>query len=289
MISDELMQAKFEEAQRLVATAPAAPADRMSLIDALIAVARLEKSLQQNMQTLNEMRRLGALTRLDVDQYNKQCSRVYRVAMGLYVTTVQFVADALPGVDPADVASVLPIPAPPPLLPYPGVSSTGTMRGLGNPAAVVVAPAAAGGVAATAAGWAVAIIAGLLVLAVVAGVVYIVSSQARQIIGYQQELDAKERGDRLRVAAAQACIASGQSAEACQRLAEQNVPPPPTPPKAEDAERIASYIVWGMLGLAGLSVIPLVTNAFSALGSLGGERPRSRRSGIVVRPEDDYE
>jgi hypothetical protein len=294
MISDELLQAKFEEARRLVATAPAAPADRMSLIDALIAVARLEKSLQQNMQTLNEMRRLGALTRLDVDQYNKQCSRVYRVAMGLYVTTAQFVADALPGVDPADVASVLPIPAPPPLLPYPGVSSTGTMRGLGNPAvapaAVVVAPvAAAGGVAATAAGWAVAIIAGLLVLAVVAGVVYIVSSQARQIIGYQQELDAKERGDRLRVAAAQACIASGQSAEACQRLAEQNVPPPPTPPKAEDAERIASYIVWGMLGLAGLSVIPLVTNAFSALGSLGGERPRSRRSGIVVRPEDDYE
>jgi hypothetical protein len=289
MISDELLQAKFEEARRLVATAPAAPADRMSLIDALIAVARLEKSLQQNMQTLNEMRRLGALTRLDVDQYNKQCSRVYRVAMGLYVTTAQFVADALPGVDPADVASVLPIPAPPPLLPYPGVSSTGTMRGLGNPAAVVVAPAAAGGVAATAAGWAVAIIAGLLVLAVVAGVVYIVSSQARQIIGYQLELDAKERGDRLRVAAAQACIASGQSAEACQRLAEQNVPPPPKPPKAEDAERIATYLVWGVLGLAGLSVIPLITNAFNALGSLGGGRPRSRRSGIVVRPEDDDE
>lgn len=292
MISDELLQAKFEEARRLVATAPAAPADRMSLIDALIAVARLEKSLQQNMQTLNEMRRLGALTRLDVDQYNKQCSRVYRVAMGLYVTTTQFVGDALPFVDAADVARVLPFPAPPPLLPYPGVSSTGTMRGLGNPVAVapvVVAPVAAGAAAATAAGWAVAIIAGLLVLAVVAGVVYIVSSQARQIIGYQLELDAKERGDRLRVAAAQACIASGQSAEACQRLAEQNVPQPPKPPKAEDAERIATYIVWGMLGLAGLSVIPLITNAFNALGSLGGGRPRSRRSGIVVRPEDDDE
>ena len=294
MISDDLLQAKFEEARRLVATAPAAPADRMSLIDALIAFARLEKSLQQNMQTLNEMRRLGALTRLDVDQYNKQCTRVYRVAMGLYVTTTQFVGDALPFVDAADVARVLPFPAPPPLLPYPGVSSTGTMRGLGNPGAVavapiVVAPVAAGGAAATAVGWAVVIIAGLLVLALVAGGVYIVSSQVRQIITYQQELDAKERGDRLRVAAAQACIASGQSAEACQRLAEQNVPPPPKPPKAEDAERIATYLVWGMLGLAGLSVIPLVTNAFNALGSLGGGRPRSRRSGIVVRPEDDDE
>lgn len=293
MISDELLQAKFEEARRLVATAPAVPADRMSLIDALIAVARLEKSLQQNMQTLDEMRRLGALTRLDVDQYNKQCTRVYRVAMGLYVTTTQFVGDALPFVDAADVARVLPFPAPPPLLPYPGVSNTGTMRGLGNPAAVpaavVVAPVAAGGVAATAAGWAVAIIAGLLVLAVVAGTIYIVASQARQIITYQQELDAKERGDRLRVAAAQACIASGQSAEACQRLAERNVPQPPKPPKAEDAERIASYLVWGVLGLAGLSVIPLITNAFNALGSLGGGRPRSRRSGIVVSPADDYE
>jgi hypothetical protein len=287
MISDELLQAKFEEARRLVATAPAAPAGRMSLIDALIAFARLEKSLQQNMQTLDEMRRLGALTRLDVDQYNKQCTRVYRVAMGLYVTTTQFVADALPGVDAADVARVLPFPAPPPLLPYPGVSNTGTMRGLGNP--VVVAPVAAGGVAATAAVWAVAIIAGLLGLGVLVGVVYIVAAQARQIITYQQELDSKERGDRLRVAAAQACIASGQSAEACQRLAERNVPQPPKPPKAEDAERIASYLVWGVLGLAGLSVIPLITNAFNALGSLGGGRPRSRRSGIVVRPEDDDE
>jgi hypothetical protein len=294
MISDELLQAKFEEARRLVATAPAAPADRMSLIDALIAFARLEKSLQQNKQTLDEMRRLGALTRLDVDQYNKQCTRVYRVAMGLYVTTTQFVGDALPFVDAADVARVLPFPAPPPLLPYPGVSSTGTMRGLGNPAAVavapvVVAPVAAGAAAATLVGWAVVIIAGLLVLAAGAATIYIVASQARQIITYQQELDAKERGDRLRVAAAQACIASGQSAEACQRLAERNVPPPPKPPKAEDAERIATYLVWGMLGLAGLSVIPLITNAFNALGSLGGGRPRSRRSGIVVRPEDDDE
>jgi hypothetical protein len=207
--------------------------------------------------------------------------------MGLYVTTTQFVADALPGVDAADVARVLPFPAPPPLLPYPGVSNTGTMRGLGNP--VVVAPVAAGGVAATAAVWAVAIIAGLLGLGVLVGVVYIVAAQARQIITYQQELDSKERGDRLRVAAAQACIASGQSAEACQRLAERNVPQPPKPPKAEDAERIASYLVWGVLGLAGLSVIPLITNAFNALGSLGGGRPRSRRSGIVVRPEDDDE
>ena len=289
MISDELLQAKFEEARRLVATAPAAPADRMSLIDALIAVARLEKSLQQNMQTLNEMRRLGALTRLDVDQYNKQCTRVYRVAMGLYVTTTQFVGDALPFVDAADVARVLPFPAPPPLLPYPGVSSTGTMRGLGNPAVVapvVVAPVAAGG-ALGAAGWAVVIIAGLLVLAAVG--IYIAASQGRQIITYQLELDAKERGDRLRVAAAQACIASGQSAEACQRLAERNVPPPPPPPKAEDWERLGTYLVWGVLGLAGLSVLPLITNAFNALGSLGGGRPRSRRSGIVVSPADDYE
>ena len=291
MISDELLQAKFEEARRMVAAAPAAPppADRMTVIDAVIAVARLEQSLQQNRQTLDELRQMGVLTKTNVDQYNKQCSRVYRVALSLYVTVVQTVGAVLPGVDAADVARVLPAPAPPPLMPYPGVSSTGALRGLGNPA-VVVAPAvpvAAGGVAATAAGWAFAILAGLLVLGVLVGVVYIVTAQARQIITYQQELDSKERGDRLRVEAARACLASGQSAEACQRLADQSVPPPPTPPKGEDPERIATYLVWGVIGVAGLSVIPLITNAFSALGSLGGGQ-RPRRSGLVIKPEEDY-
>ena len=274
-LNDEQIMAHLEEAKRMVQNAPPANPSRMTLLDTVIALTRIDDNLEAQQRNIAELRRLGILTKGDVRLYNQQATTAYRLSLTIHSTLLQRAADMLPFVEPADLVRFFPMPPVPTIIPLQPTLRTG----LGDPALII------GGVAIS---WGVLIIAALLVLGLVLGGIYILTSKAAEINEYGLQLQSTERLQRERVAAFERCRARGESIEACRQGAEATAPPPPpAPPKSDldkTMDRIGTYLTWGLIGVAGITLLPVVVGAVQGLRGLGGEK--KRRGGFTVTPTD---
>jgi len=277
--SDEQIVARLEEAKRMVQNAPPADPSRMTLLDTVIALTRIDDNLEAQQRNIAELRRLGLLTKGDVRLYNQQATTAYRLSLAIRSTLLQRAADMVPFVGPADLARFFPMPPIPTIIPLQPTLGTG-LRG---PALVI---------AGVAISWPVLILAALLVLGLALGSIYIVASKAAEINDYALQLQSTERMQRARVADFERCRARGESIEACRQGAEATAPPPPpAPPKSDldkTMDRIGTYLTWGLIGIAGLTLLPVVVGAVQSLRGLGGEK--KRRGGFTITPTDgEYE
>lgn len=279
--SDEQILARLEEAKRMVRDAPPVDPARMTLLDTVIAFARMGDTLEAQRRNLDELSRMGVLTQGDVRLYNQQAITVYRLAVRIHATILRRAADVVPFVEPSDLVRFLPLPPPPVLLP----GRPTLRRGVGDPFTIVI-----GGVTI---GWGVLVIAALLVFGLVIGSVYVLTSKAVEIKKYDLDIRSTERMQRERIAAIERCRASGGTMEACTRLAEAAAPPPPpTPPKSDldkTMEKIGTYLTWGLIGVAGITLLPVVVGVVQSLRGLGGSAKKPRGGFTITPTDDDYE
>lgn len=279
--SDEQILARLEEAKRMVRDASPVDPARMTLLDTVIALARMGDVLEAQRRNLDQLGRLGVLTQGDVRLYNQQAMTTYRLALRVHTTILQRAADVVPFVEPADLVRFFPFPPVPMMLP---VKPT-LRRGVGEPFTLTI-----GGVAI---GWGVLVIAALLVLGLVIGSVYVLASKGAEINEYDQRLRSAERMQRERIAAIERCRASGSTMEDCTRLAEATTPPPPPEPPKSDLDKtmdkVGTYLTWGLIGIAGLTLFPVFIGALQSLRGLGGGARRPR-GGFTITPVDaEYE
>lgn len=272
MITDEMLQARLAEAQRLAETAPQPSPENMTLLDAAILCYRVDKRLDEWRETLLLARSVGVLTQAEVKRFNMAQVGAYRLTMNVYATTLERAAALVPFVDGPDLARVIPAPAAP--VPFLTTSELRMLpRGVGELGTVTVV--------------ALVIIAALLVLGLWLGTVYILSTKATEMIRYKDQVDADAQAAKARVAAIQQCIVAGGTVESCTRAAAAAVPTPPAPPPPRDAlkdmETAGTYLVWAMIGVAGLSLLPVITGTFQSLRGLA-PAPASPPAGGRRRP-----
>jgi hypothetical protein len=270
MISDEMLEARLAEAQRLAQTTPTPSPQSMTLADAAILAYRIDQRMTAWRTSLLELRAVGVLTQADVKRFNRAQVGEYRIQMAIYASVLNTASRFIPRVVFNSLVRVLPSPTPP--TPFLTTAELRVLpRGIGNPA--VAAPAAAAPAAAAAAVpislW---IIAALLALGLGIGLTYIAASKATEVINYAASVDAEEQAAKARVTAIQTCIAQGGDVEACGRAMAGAVPTPPRPPASKDPlqglEQAGTYLVWGLVAVAGLSVLPVITGTIQSLRSI---------------------
>jgi hypothetical protein len=274
MISDEMLEARLAEAERLAQTTPTPSPQNMTLIDAAILAYRVGQRMEAWRASLLELRSVGVLTQADVKRFNRAQVGEYRVQMAIYASVLNTASRFIPRVVFNSLVRVLPSPTPP--TPFLTTAELRLLpRGIGNPAAAAAAPAAA----ASAIPISLWIIAALLVLGLGIGITYIVAAKATEMINYAASVDAEEQAAKARVTAIQTCIAQGGGVEACARAMAVAVPTPPLPPEPKDPlkglEQAGTYLVWGLVAVAGLSVLPVITGTIQSLRSIA-PAPASR-------------
>lgn len=266
MLQEEIAS-RLDEARRVAETAPRPRQEGMTLLDAAILLYRADQHLAGWRATLLEARRQGTLTQKAVKRFNMAEAGAYRLKLQIYVTVLDRAASVLPLLRSQDLARVLPAPEVPlPLLTSPELR----LLPMGNPG-VPAAVAALGAVPAI-----VWVIAALLLLGLGIGATYIIATKAAEVAHYEEQVRGEAEAARARLHAIGQCVASGNTLEACTRMASEAVPGAPTPPPPRDTikdlEKAGTYLVWGLVAVAGLSILPVVVGAFQ---SLRGIAPKS--------------